>query len=353
MNKTIINILVSFFVLSSTQIQAESVDSTDNWAFHNSFANTASWGKPFWADMHSSITKAEVSYATNRSEYNYGENKGLLRPFVFSNLGVDIPVWANDFGNKNYGFGITLPFFIDVWMDFFERSTAPVINTSYRFGLPDFSFIYRKKISFINNFVIRLSPFKHECSHIGDELLLKREEWKLPIKRVNVSYNYSEFQLTINDPDNTVESNHSIKTAFMMIHNLQDGWYTVNEQEADVEIVNQSTSHFEYYFQYQYQTEVFKNNFQGIISTEIRNRAVYKYPTYGGQAIDEVLEYTWDDDRRWCYNAIIGLRYNNPKRTGLFSKIGLGLRAYRGLNPHGQFRSILNYEQVGFVLIFE
>jgi hypothetical protein len=315
-------------------------------------AQKASWGDPFWADVHSSITKAEVAYASNRSEYNFGDNKGTMRPYVFSNLGVDIPIWSSNFSNNDWGLAMTIPFYIDVWMDFFERSTAPVINTSYRFGLPEISYIDRKSLPFVNNYVIKLTPFKHECAHIGDELLLKREEWELPIKRVNVSYNYSEIQITINDPDNSPEANHAIKFGFLMLHNFNNEWYTVSENEADLEKINSVKTNYEYYFQYQYQSKLSKNNFQWIGSVEFRNRVVYNYPSIGNN-FDKLSEYVWGKEREWCYNGFFGIRYNNIENLGLFSKLGIGLRAYRGVNPYGQFRSMVNYDQYGISLIFE
>lgn len=320
--------------------------------FNNCFTKKSEWNKPFWADMHSTITRVEVSYASSRSEYNYGNISGMHRPFVFSNLGIDIPIWMSEHQNNKYGLSLSIPFFIDVWMDYFERSTAAVINTSYRFGLPEIGFINRINSKYIKNYSVKLSPLKHECTHIGDELTIKRKDWELPITRVNVSYNYFEFQFTLNDADNSQFKNSSYRAGILLLQNPKDEWYNATNDEADLTKIKKTTSSTELYFQYQYQTKVSKKFLQGIASCEFRKRPIYNYPNY----IDKnngLSEYNGGNRREWSYNFFVGIRYNNPNNLGLFSKIGLGLRFYRGLNPHGQFRSFENYEQFGLSLIFE
>ncbi|MGL4956216.1 MAG: hypothetical protein ACRC9X_03455 [Bacteroidales bacterium] len=314
----------------------------------------ADWSRPLWADMHSTLIRGEVAYGLNSAEYDFAGNSSIYRPYVFANIGADLPVWAGNFYNHKYGFSLTVPFMIDVWLDMFERSTAPVINTGYRFGLPDFSFIHRFKSNRrIHNYVIKLSPLKHECTHIGDELTIMRKNKELPLTRINVSYNYTELMLRLNDPDGTRNSRHTFALGLMVLHDWAQGWYNIMPEEGDQKKVIASEYPFEVYAHYQYQTKTYKTNLQGIFSIEARNRSKYNYPMYYTDKDEEWVEYASPEFRSYSFNAFIGLRYNSPSAKSYFSKIGVGLRGYLGINPYGQFRSIHNYQQLGLAIIFE
>ncbi len=58
------------------------------------------------------------------------------------------------------------------------------------------------------------------------------------------------------------------------------------------------------------------------------------------------------EQRALCINTFAGVRYHNPNVFGGY-KIGVGFRAYFGINPYGQFRSTPIYQQFGLALIFE
>lgn len=353
--KKILLVIFLFGICNSIFAVNES-DSTVyvNTPFWNGIAKTASWNRPFWADMHSTLVRGETAMALNSSEYDWAKNGKLYRPYVFANLGADLPVWSGNFSSGKYGLRITIPFIIDVWLDMFERITAPVINTSYRFGAPEFSFIHRiSGCRFLENYVIQLSPMKHECTHIGDELTIMRKNEGLPLTRINVSYNYAELAVTLNDPDGTRNSNFAFKMGLLMLHNFANGWYNIMPEEGDVTIVAPSEYPIEFYFQYQYQTKTSKYNFQGIFSAEIRNRPKYGYPQYYVDNNEKWVQNEIPEYRAWSINAFAGVRYSNPTIKGYFSKIGLGLRIYQGINPYGQFRSQPVYNQVGLAIIFE
>ena len=245
----------------------------------------------------------------------------------------------------------------------FERTTAPVVNTGYRFGVFEFGFIHRFREPLevwkfgIKNYSLRISPLKHECAHIGDELTIHRKDDGLNITRVNVSYNYAEFIVTLNDPDGSTRRNHGIRFGMLMLHNWRRGYYDILPQEADPNVVEPSHRPFEFWVQYQYQSKS-HHSFQTIGSLEIRQRERYNYPfSHSGflqdfyNAHPKIAE-RWQVDKM-CVNIYAGIRYNNPKRSGYFSKIGIGWHFYFGINPYGQFRSQPNFSQMGLSLIFE
>ena len=249
-------------------------DGSDNRIFLRGLARPAEWGRPFWADMHPTLVRGEFSLSTNSPEYDWGQTDTLYRPFVFANLGVNLPLWSGNFSDGKFGFSLSVPLIISVWLDVFEPVTAPVINTDYRVGAPGISFLHRieKALELFSywriglyNYSILFSPFIHESTHIGDELTIYRKDDKWDITRVNVSYNFSEFVLTVNDPVNSLIMNHAFRFGFMLLHDFKKGWYNILQQEANTQVIGESHIPFETYLQYQFQSNNFKNGFQFIL----------------------------------------------------------------------------------------
>jgi hypothetical protein len=320
------------------------------------------WFRPFWSDMHSTITSTEFAWANNTKEYGFSIEPNNIdsysKIFSFSNIGWDIPLATCNFGNGKFGLGLTLPLLVDVWVDYFETTTSPVINASYRMGMPELVFIHRldEPLWIIRNYAIKLTPFKHESTHLGDELTIYRKDANLPLTRVNVSYNYFECGLTINDPDGTTASNHSLRFSFMRLLDPKKGWYNVLPFEGDTSLVKYPTSNNEFYIQYQYQTATDKKfHLQYIISAERRYRVKYDYPfLYGNLSTFEkgywkILE---DIFSYLNLNIAAGIRYNNPAVLKDY-KIGLSAKYYNGINPYGQFRAIPFFSKIGIALLFE
>ena len=355
----VFNIFLSIFFCALCPAQEEKTD------FWKGVAKVAPFGKPFWADMHSTLIRVEIACATNSPDYDWGDFGTRFRPYVFANLGVDIPVWSGTFENGKYGFSLTLPFMIDVWFDRFEWVTSPIINTAYRFGAFEAGFIYRLDSPLsvlprgqtsslpgflhfnIYNWTARLSLIKHESTHIGDELTIRRKDLNLPITRIDVSCNYAEFIFTVNDPDRQARLNHGFKFGFLLNYDIKNGWYTVLKSEAQTDLVEPSKFPMELFFQYQYQSALFSQGFQIIASAEYRLRERHKYPFSYTEGISHEKRNLVN-----CVNLFAGIRYDN-QRPNYFSKIGIGARYYYGINPYGQFRSMPSYHQWGLAAIFE
>ena len=102
--------------------------------------------------------------------------------------------------------------------------------------------------------------------------------------------------------------------------------------------------------QYQYQSPTSKHGFQGIASAEIRNRALYGYDLSNREGETPLLQ---DEGRVFTYNVFLGARYCAPRYHRIYSHWSLGIRAYHGNCPYGQFRNIKNFNQIGLCLIIE
>ena len=318
---------------------------------------TAPFGHSFLADTHPDFVRLDIAALSNDKIWDYGSTGEKCAKHVFGDFGLDLPVWCGDFlGGKA---SVTLPMSACLWMDILEPTTSAVVNTDYRIAAPVLT-IFRKCASGpFRNFCLTLAPFKHESTHIGDELVLQRHATEYAIDRVNVSYNYAEIKFTLNDPERSTDKRHSLRAGLMV--NLQPGrgWYFVEEREGDVRRVPSARIEtdeagylkargprglWEGYLQYQFQTgRLGASEIQGVFSCELRSRPQYGYDLYA--LASDPLQTASSDSRALTLNVFLGVQ--------LFGRAAVGLRAYRGNCPYGMFRSVANYSQAGLCIIWK
>jgi hypothetical protein len=346
-----------FALLLLFVINAPAADTTTvcNTSFNDGFMRPFKENSSYWADLYPNFVRAAFHNATNSAEYDYDKTGKANRDFIIADLGLQIPLWSGYFADKTFGVALELPFTIQVWMDMYQKSTAPLLNSGFMFGAPELTFLQNFKNPFlgIKNYSVKWGPFMHECTHIGEEIGYFRLQEGLAVARVNPSYFYSGLEITINAIDDSPRENHGFRFGWWAMYNHNWNWYQTFANECDESKVSKPTKNFnEYFLQYQYQTKAFFSNFQGIVSGEIRNKQRYIYPTYDLNNNGEWTEQPSKDERVWCYHAVSGIRYNNMKNT-FFSRFGVAFDFYYGLNPYGQFRNRKDFCQWGFTLIFE
>ena len=345
--------LICFTSISSSQGIFE--------ALADGMLKSQNYSRPFVSQIHSTISKVEIGYNKSYDEYNLQEeSKRFDRPVVEVHLGYEAPVFATNWGGTadkpKWGFAMTLPLSVHILEDMFEPVTAAVINTDYRFGSPKLLAIrYFEGDGFFKNISMTWIPMFHECTHLGDEIIIYRMDADFPVTRINVSYEYTEFQLTINDPDGTFDNNHSVRLG--LVYRLSSrgyGWFDIEADAlADKDYtIPESEQRAEYYAQYQYQrTEGFlaSKRAQNVFSIEARHRVRYGYPIYMKEGDDwEVKEI--NETMMWTMNAYLGYRFY-PKSGG--NSLGLFLHFYKGLNPYGQLRNYPSYGFLGLSLTYE
>lgn len=303
------------------------------------------YGRSLLADVHPNFARIDIAGFSNHTAYDYSQNNKPWRMSVFGVMGMEAPIWRGEFLQNRLGVSFSITASSTIWLDILEPTTAPVVNTDYRFGMPTTTFIHRLNKGFLRNYSIAFSPYKHESTHIGDELQIQHMEQGYKLRRVNVSYNYAELAFTVNEPEDSWASCHTFRLSAAVLYNLSRRGYNVTPADGPDQLLSQPTAPVEVWLQYQYQTKATQGGLQGIASVEIRNRALYGY-TYNGIGLQE-------ERRIFTYNAFIGLRYNSPGYDGYFSRFALGLRGYYGNCPYGQFRNLPNFAQVGISLIFQ
>ncbi len=328
--------------------------------YKSGWGTPATFCRPFLADMSSTITSAGFGVNSNNKEYDISPDVVEdHKPTVVTNLGVSIPVYTYNFKEDRFGLAISMPIHFQTWIDIFEPTTAPVLNTDYNFAFIEFKFIQRFQHKWFNNYSVKFIPFYHQSTHIGDELTIARIQDGIPLTRVNVSYNYWELSFWLNEAERRHGKNHSLRLGFLGLLKPNDGWYSIRQQEAqggDTRVVVEANRSYEFYIQYQLQTGKWllsNDRWQNVFSAELRNRANYDYPAYmyneNSDAWESVIEHKYGG--RWGLNMYYGWRLI-PDITP-YNSLGFGVQAYYGVNPHGQFRNLPDYWYVGATLVFE
>ena len=322
----------------------------------------AYYGKPFVSEIHSTISKVELGYSKSYSEFNLlEENQKFERPVVEMHLGMDAPLFAYQWGTAGnsykWGVAMSLPLSVHVLEDMWDPVTAPVINTDYRFGSPRIRAIRNfEGKGFIKNISVSWLPIFHECTHLGDEITIYRKDENFPITRINVSYEYTELQLTLNDPDKSRENLHSFRMGGMYrISNRGLGWYSIRPDAEATQPVELLPSNYrlEYYGQYQFQRSsgfLASKRVMNILSFEARNRLRYGIPMF--RKVNDVWETTEVKERmQWNLNLYFGWKFY-PK-SNLNHSISFLAHVYKGINPYGQLRNYPSYPFYGVSLTYE
>lgn len=339
------------------------------------------YGHSLYADEHPNYVRMDLGAVSYSPVTNYGDSDRKYSPQIMAVFGGRISIWNIDLYRRQFGMDVTQTFSANLWMDISEHTTSPIINTDYRVAIPTFTFIHRfgvtevsnapnnRKHPFLKNYSIQLCPFMHESTHIGDEMVLQRADKGYALRRVNVSYNYAEIGITLNEPEDRYIENHTFRLGALMLLNPQHGWYFVNTNDGAVN--NLASNHdvhsnqagqlerygpdgmpFEVWLQYQYQSGCSPHGFQALVSAEVRNRAMYAY-SLSETEIATAPRYIDSDRRRFTYSVFVGARYNMPHYDGYFSRVSVGVRAYHGNCPYGMFRSVDDFSHIGLCIVYQ
>ena len=325
-------------------------DRTSTTRFGEGLFRYAEWGHSLYADEHPNFVRMDIPYTSNRPIYDYGASGEAYRWQTMGIFGMQLPLWYGQVGDSTMAISVVSDMSANLWMDLFGKKTSPIVDCDYRIGLPTVAFLHRIDKVFARNYAVSWSPFKHESTHIGDELQIQHVEQEHALKRVNVSYNYTELTFTLNEAEDRRVENHCFRVGLILLWDWKEGWYHIYEEDGDASLAQPRLSPWEAYLQYQYQSPTSKHGFQGIASAEIRNRALYGYDLSNREGEMPVLQ---EEGRVFTYNVFLGARYCAPRYHGIYSHWSLGIRAYHGNCPYGQFRNIKNFNQIGLCLIIE
>lgn len=340
--------VILLIVFLSLSLSAQEKPRLGGWFRH------AAYGQSLLSDEHPNVVRFDVGGNTNRSEWDWGQTGKRWRINTFAVMGINVPIWSGNLTTDGrFGLSVSMPMSANIWLDLAEPVTCPIVDTDYRIALPQNTFIHRLNKGFAKNYSITLAPFKHESTHIGDELALQHADHGLPLRRVNVSCNYTEIDFTFNEPEERLAECHTFRVGLLLNWDKEGHWYFIDPTDGNPTLASPRNSRWEAWLQYQYQSPASKHGFQGVASLEIRNRAKMGYPEQDWDETEGVSLTPRTEGRIFTYNMFIGARYSCPNYTGMFSQFNVGVRLYHGNNPYGQFRNYTNFNQVNFCIIVQ
>ena len=347
-----LRLIALFLIILPAQLFAQSIGDIELFK-HRDF------GKYFISDMFSPNTETRLGAGLLMSAYNINPDRNsAFAMYVESVMGTEIPllIWNLKGSKSNSKLALSIPLSASIWLDFNEPITNPLVNTDYRVGSIEINYFQELNLGFVKNASLRLMPFFHESSHIGDEVTIYRIDAGFPITRVNATRNTAEMSLTINDENGTQENNHSFKLGTSMLYDKTKGYYRMRVEEGDTSKLISSQTRFEWYGQYQWHgpSSLFHNSkLTSVFSVEIRNRLRYNYPYYIYNATSSIGPREVEPSQKYVpsINGYIGWRYSILEDRA--SYLGLYFRYYLGINPHGQFRNIPAYRFYGFSMVYE
>lgn len=310
------------------------------------------FGKYFISDYYAPNVNISSGFILNNDEYNFDESRDgkyffLTEPIV----GTELPLYLRETSQSS--FAISFPISFSTVLDIFESRTAPIINTDYRVGMFEMNYMRHIKDGPIKNFGIKLVPMFHESTHLGDELTIKRQQDSLPTARINPSYESFEIAFLINDANNLIERNHSLKLGSRFLFNPQKGWYVASASETDSASIKPSERGFEPYLQYQFQDPIgflASRNVMFVASITARLRVRFGYSIYERDANNVWIEVPNEEAFQASFNMLAGWRFTNKNELRRF---GIYARAYTGVNPYGQFRNIPEFQFFGISFVYE
>lgn len=341
--KHIVCVLWMLFIVSTL--------SAAHTAFGNGLFRYSPFGHSLYADEHPNFVRMDVAYTKMYPVYDWEHSGKDYRTQTFGIFGFQLPLWYGQLADSTMALSVTAAMSANIWMDLFGGKTSPIVDTDYRIALPSVAFMHRINRGFARNYALSWSPFKHESTHIGDELQIQKVSENRVLRRVNVSYNYTEFTFTLNEAENRYTENHCFRVGLMLLWNWHKGWYKVDKEDGDCTLTQPRLSPWEAYLQYQYQSPTSRHGFQGIVSAEVRNRALYGYNL--DNETNDIEPVMQSETRVFTYNIFVGTRYNTPLYDGYFSRIAVGLRSYHGNCPYGQFRNLRSFSHIGLCLMLE
>lgn len=320
----------------------------------NHYFKSVHFSQPFVADLENRAMDIEMHYSSNYPSYDLSNSGKEYKFFQTINLGADLPIYSKTVKADRtplYSFAISLPIAFNLWWDPLEETTSPVLNTSYKCGLINLKYIRYFNSGKIRNVSFRLAPYNHESTHIGDELALYTNSKGNSISRINVSYAFSEFNFTINDPEGNLDKCNSFRFGLKYRINGVEGFYTANVPANDSILIPPSGPNAELYLQYNLirgKGFLSSEKFVNIISMEVRSNIRYNYDETRPIDASYFRSENYQDQHALCFNVYAGWKFKNGEYTGL----GMYLHGYSGINPYGQFRNHANYKCIGLSFIW-
>jgi hypothetical protein len=226
-----------------------------------------------------------------------------------------------------FGAALAVPIWFQVIEDFKDPSN-PIVDTDYRFGfMGKFEYGIREALWL----GVRVVPWAHESTHLGDEYVLAASR-NPGFERINVSYEWFEYGVSLESESFTVR--HGGREPWG-----DDGYYSDHLLGTDEPTLTPSRKNFEPSFGLEYRFPLWGER-HPYVSVDLRNRLQHAYHLPEGA----------EERRQWSINLQVGRTL--PEDPGGSPLQDYFVEVYYGINPYGQLRSQRGFWSVGLGWVF-
>ena len=103
----------------------------------------AQFGHSLYADVHPNFVRLDIPYCKNNPVYDYGNHTDKrYRWQTMGVFGLNLPLWTGNIVDSTYALSVNMHLSANLWMDLFDFSTSPIVDTDYRIGLPTITFLH-------------------------------------------------------------------------------------------------------------------------------------------------------------------------------------------------------------------
>ena len=239
-------------------------------------------------------------------------------------LGREVPIvgWRTQSddgraGHREWGVGLWIPVSFHMIEDHKDES-APIVDTDYRYG---FMTKFQYGLTEESWLGIRLTPWAHESTHLGDEytIIAQRDE---TFERVNPSFEYLEYGVSYERMFG--KSMLTVRHGGINLHG-DDGYYSDHLIGDPNPTLTPSEKNFEPSFGVEWRGWQ-RGSREAFVSLDLRHKLAYKFHRAAGE----------EETKHWSYSLAIGRTV--PEGTGNIPLKDYFFYVYKGVNPFGQLR---------------
>lgn len=229
-------------------------------------------------------------------------------------------------GHRKWGVGLWIPVSFHMIEDHKDES-APIVDTDYRYG---FMTKFQYGLTEDSWLGVRLTPWAHESTHLGDEYTLLAIE-RPDFIRTNPSFEYLEYGISYEKM--LGQGMLTLRHGGITLHG-DDGYYTNHLLGSDEPELTPSEKNFEPSFGVEWRGWQ-KGERDLFVSLDARHKLAYRFKREPGE----------EETKQWSFSLAVGRSVPEGTR-GIPLKDYFGY-FYWGVNPFGQLREQKNYWLVG------
>jgi hypothetical protein len=151
----------------------------------------------------------------------------------------------------------------------FKDTSNPIVDTDYRFG---FMTKFQLGLTERLRVGVRVVPWNHESTHLGDEYTILASEDPL-FERVNVSYEYWEYGLSLEGDGLLADDDNWTARHGGLAPWNDDGYYSNHLLGSDEATLTPSTRNYDPIFGFEYRLPEWRTR-QVYVSADVRNKLI-------------------------------------------------------------------------------